>query len=190
MIFFSRGHYTRPPTITKKDVAVREPGTVSQFGQLGLSVNHHVHWNRVCPLYLTVTHKIDRLIGLNVVVPSAVKKWMLSETMARQRAGCHWIRRYRRTIAVRCGRRSGRRGSLRGWEVCIPTKITTESASILRAAFENDSCISESPPKNSAKPTIGVVLPINLRRAGTSCKRAGSGVKLRWRRSSTPLHRA
>src|ERR1035438_5913757 len=110
---FLRGHYTRPPTITKKDVAVREPGTVSQFGLLWLSVNCHVNWYRVCPLYLTVTHEIDRLIGFNEVPLSAVKKWMLSETMARKRTGCHWIRRYRRNIVVRCGRRSGRRGCLR-----------------------------------------------------------------------------
>src|ERR1700728_5107350 len=86
---FLRGNYPRPKTITEKDVAVREPGTVSQFGHLGLSVNHDVRWNRVCPHYLAVTHKIDRLIGLNVVPLSAVKEWMLSETMARQRAGCY-----------------------------------------------------------------------------------------------------
>src|ERR1017187_1643351 len=115
---FLRGHYTRPPTITKKDVAVREPGTVSQFSLLRLSVNHHVKWNRVCPLYLTVTHKIDRLIGLNEVPLSAVKKWMLSETMTRKRVGCDVIRRYRRAIVVRCGKMSGRSGSLRCEELC------------------------------------------------------------------------
>src|SRR5450631_863089 len=110
---FLRGHYTRPPTITKKDVAVREPGTVSQFGLLWLSVNHHVKWNRVCPLYLTVTHKIDCLIGLNEVPLSAVKKWVLSETMTRKRIGCDVIRRFRRAIVVRCGKMCRRRGSLR-----------------------------------------------------------------------------
>src|SRR5208283_3121394 len=86
---FLRAHDARPPTITEKDVAVGEPGTVPQFGHLGLSVNHHLRWNRVCPCDLTSTHEIHRLVGINVVVLPAVKKWMLRETTARQRAGCH-----------------------------------------------------------------------------------------------------